>query len=129
MTIIQLIILQVIAHMLADFTFQPQYWCDKKDKNLISRYLFYHTTIVFITSYVLSFDVGFIIGSAAITITHFSIDIMKSWIILHSRVKYIFFIDQLLHLIALTGIVWLYDTFFGIHFLFPMNTKILAILA
>lgn len=127
--IIKLFILQFIAHLLADFTFQPQNWCNIKEKEIITRYHIYHIVIVFATSYLLSFDLGFWIAALALTIIHFIIDILKSWIILQARVKYIFFIDQLMHLITIVGIVGFYDLIFGIDFIIPMNTTALAVIA
>lgn len=129
MTILQLIILQFIAHLLADFTLQPQRWCNKKEKKIFTSYHIYHILIVFSTSYILSFDVGFWKAALLLTFLHFLIDVLKSWIILRARIKYIFFIDQLLHLITIAGIVLLYDSFYGINFLFAMETTTLAVIA
>jgi hypothetical protein len=129
MTITQLIILQFIAHLLADFTFQPQHWCNKKEKEIITRHHIYHILIVFATSYILSFDIGFWKAALFLTFLHFLIDVLKSWIIITTRIKYVFFIDQLLHLITIAGIVWLYKSFYGIDFLFEMETISLAVAA
>src|SRR5690554_2793437 len=129
MNIVQLIILQLIAHLLADFTLQPQHWCNKKEKEILTRHHLYHISIVFTTSYLLSFDFGYWIAALVLTFLHFLIDITKSWIILHARVKYIFFIDQLMHLITIVAIAGLYDMIFGIDFLIPMETTTLAVLA
>ncbi len=127
--ILQLVILQFIAHLLADFTLQPQHWCNKKEKEIISGYHFYHIAIVLGTSYLLSFDLGFWVAALMLTLIHFMIDLFKSWIILKTRIKYIFFFDQLLHLITIIGIVWLHDLVFGIDFLFNMETTTLSVIA
>lgn len=127
--VLQLIILQFIAHLLADFTFQPQRWCNKKENDIITSYHVYHIIIVFVTSYILSFDIGYWIAAVLLTVVHFSIDVLKSWIILHARLKLIFFIDQFIHLCTIIGIVLLYNEVFGIDFLFPMDTKLLAVIA
>lgn len=129
MTIIQLLILQFTAHLLADFIFQPQRWCDIKETKVFSRYLFYHTAIVFFTSYLLSFDWGFWKAALVLTLIHFVIDAFKSLTILRAPVKYLFFIDQFLHIITFTGIVIFYNYWCGIQFLVPMDTKVLAIVA
>ncbi|HEX2937113.1 MAG TPA: DUF3307 domain-containing protein [Bacteroidales bacterium] len=129
MTIIQLLILQFTAHLLADFVFQPQRWCDIKETRVFPRYLFYHTGIVFITSYTLSFDWSFWKAALAITLIHFVIDAFKSHTLLRTPVKYLFFIDQFLHMVTLIGIVILYNHWYGIHFLIPVETKVVGIVA
>ncbi len=78
MIVTQLIILQLIAHLLSDFILQPQSWCDKKDSKVFTLYLWYHGAIVFITSYVLSFDFGFLKAAILLTLIHYIIDIVKS---------------------------------------------------
>lgn len=129
MIVQQLLILQFIAHLLSDFTLQPQRWCNKKEKTIVSRYHFYHILIVFATSYILSFDSGFWMAAILLTVIHFFIDVFKSWIILRVGIKYIFFIDQLLHLLTIAGVVFLYNSVFGIDFLFDFKTKTLAVIA
>lgn len=129
MMVTQLIILQFIAHLLYDFIFQPQSWCDKKDKKVFNKYLFYHSAIVLVTSYVLSFDFGFLKYAILLTVTHFIIDIFKSYISLKTKIKDLFFADQFLHLFTLIGVVFLYDNSGSIDFLFDMETKTLAIIA
>ncbi len=129
MIILQLLILQFIAHLLSDFTLQPQQWCNKKEKTIVGRHHFYHILIVFATSYLLSFDPGFWIAAISLTIIHFLIDVFKSWIILRIGKKYIFFIDQLLHLMTIAGVVLLYNSVSGINFLFEFETKTLAVIA
>jgi len=129
MTIIQLIILQVIAHLLSDFILQPQHWCDNKDKKVFTPYHFYHSAVVLISSYVLSFDFGFWKAAVLLTIIHFIIDAVKSFVIQKKKIKHLFFIDQFLHLISIVGIVMLYYTMYGINFIFEMDTKMLVIIA
>ncbi len=129
MIVTQLIILQLIAHLLSDFILQPQSWCDKKDSKVFTLYLWYHGAIVFITSYVLSFDFGFLKAAILLTLIHFIIDIVKSYMIRKTKIKNLFFIDQFLHLITIIAIVLLYDSIFGIRLLFEFETKTLAIIA
>ncbi len=129
MIIIQLAILQIIAHLLSDFILQPQKWCNVKDKQVFTPYHFYHSAVVLISSYVLSFDFGFWKAAIFLTIIHFVIDGLKSLIIQKTKIKYLFFIDQFLHLISIAGVVVLYDTMCGISFMFEMDTKILITIA
>lgn len=129
MVIIQLIILQFIAHLLADFLFQPQSWCDNKEKKSFSLFHYYHSIIVFICSYIVSFDIGFWKAAIIITIIHFIIDTIKSRLIRKTKIKNLFFIDQLLHLFTIVGIVLIYNSIYGINFLFEFETKTLAVIA
>ncbi|HKK81880.1 MAG TPA: DUF3307 domain-containing protein, partial [Prolixibacteraceae bacterium] len=129
MIVTQLIILQIIAHLISDFVLQPQSWCDKKEKEVFTSHIFYHSAIVLVTSYILSFDFGFWKAAILLTVIHFLIDAVKSIIIQKTKNNYLFFIDQLLHLITIIGIVLLYDRIFGVRFLFKMETKILIIIA
>lgn len=127
--IFQLIILQFIAHLLSDFNFQPQRWCNIKDTNALSKYHFYHLIIVFLTSYALSFDPGFWKAAVSLALIHFFIDTLKSYVLTNSRFKNLFFYDQMLHLVTITGIVWLYDYHHGINFLFDLETRSIAVVA
>jgi hypothetical protein len=129
MKIIQLFILQFLAHLLSDFIFQPQSWCDKKESRVFTRIHLYHAIIVLVTSYVLSFDLGFWKAALVMTLFHFLIDIVKSFLLLKSSIKYLYFIDQLLHLITIILVVLAYNFIFSIDFLFEMEAKTLAIIA
>lgn len=126
---LNLFILQLIAHLLADFNLQPQKWCDEKEKEVVSRHHFYHIIIVFFSSYILSFDPGFWIGAIVLTILHFLIDLLKSRLIIKYKLKYTFFIDQLLHLLTIIGIVWIYITIFNFTSLIKVNSYTLAVIA
>lgn len=127
--VIQLIILQFIAHLLSDFILQPQSLCDKKDRKVFTPHLLYHGAIVLFTSYVLSFDFGFWKASILLTVIHLITDVAKSYLTKKSKIKTMFFTDQFLHLITIIGIVLLYDYYLGINFLFEMETKTLAIIS
>jgi len=78
MTIYDLLILQIIAHLLADFTFQKEAWVkDKIDHGFKSKYLLRHTFIVLIFSLILSFQFKFIVFSLVIALFHYLIDGFK----------------------------------------------------
>ena len=64
-----------------------------------------------------------------LTLIHLIIDGVKSYIIQKTKIKHLFFTDQLLHLITIVGIVLLYYCNSGIHFLFEVEAKTLAIIA
>lgn len=127
--IIQLLILQLIAHLVADFVLQPQRWCNRKEKKVFTLIHFYHFGIVLVCSYLLSLDLGFWKAAFVIAIIHFLIDSLKSFLLCKTRIKNLFFVDQILHLVTILGIIWLYSRYHGINFLFALDTKTLAIIA
>jgi hypothetical protein len=61
----QLILLQLSAHLFADFIFQPQKWSDNKSRKIFTLHHFLHALVVFGTSYLFSLDFGFWIGALA----------------------------------------------------------------
>ena len=75
-----LLCLQILAHLFADFTFQPQRWCEVKEKKGLSRAYFYHVLIVFIFSWFFSLSVGFWWASLLISAVHLAIDLLKNQI-------------------------------------------------
>jgi hypothetical protein len=109
MSITNFIFLQIIAHLLADYIFQNEIESKEKNQNgFKSIYLKKHIFIVFITSWILSFSLNFIIGSAIIAFLHFIIDGLKP----EFPKKYSFFIDQFLHLVVIFGVaIWSFKYF------------------
>ena len=127
----QLLILQFMAHLLSDFTFQS----DKKakEKNTLgfkSKFLKWHILIVFGLSWLFSFQLSFIYGAIAIALIHWIIDGAKKYIKNNKFKKYAFFIDQILHLFFIVVIAWLFSKYFGIGplFILHINTEYLLII-
>lgn len=122
--ILQLILLQLIAHLLADFIFQPQSWSSNKSKNILTHHHIYHGIVVFVFAYLLSFDFGFWWAALIITIVHFLTDILKSHIEINAQEKVnnknYFFLDQFTHLVSLVLISLLYNQYTGINFIFDL---------
>jgi len=85
----------------------------------------WHILIVFGLSWLLSFQLNFIYGAFAITLTHLVIDGVKKHINNHTTLgKYAFFIDQILHLFFIVSIVFLFNKFCGIKPLFNISISI-----
>jgi hypothetical protein len=132
MNFIQLLILQFIAHILTDFTFQSD--SKAKEKNSAgfrSKYLKWHILISFGVSWILSFQFYFIFASLAIALSHWLIDGFKSFFNKKILIgKYMFFIDQFLHLIFIFLISYFFYKLFMINALFniPLSAKYLAII-
>lgn len=131
MNLTQLLLLQITAHLLSDFIFQSASW--SKRKETFTKYHLFHATLVFIVSFLLSFDWYFVIPALIIAILHLLVDTLKTYIGLKYSHKsnVFFFVDQLLHIIILSGVSWFYmnnynlNPILGIHF----DTKIIAIIA
>jgi hypothetical protein len=95
-----------MAHVLADFTFQPQSWCDNKEKKIVSIHHVYHAAVVFVFSYLLSLNFGFLPAALIIAVSHFGLDVLKSWLLKKNvLIKYWFFVDQALHLAIIIFVV------------------------
>ena len=104
----KLLILQFLAHVLADFIFQNDEWSkDKKDHGFRSGKLYLHILIVFCFSWVLSFQWNFVLFSLVISVVHLFVDGFKFTIAEIKIVKkrplknIIFFIDQAIHIVVL----------------------------
>jgi hypothetical protein len=106
MNFLYLLLLQLLAHFLADYTFQndKKAMC-KNQKGFKSTYLKWHILIVFITSWILSFQLKFVVASLLIAITHWLIDGLKPKL---NKGKYSFFIDQILHISIIIVIIYFY---------------------
>jgi hypothetical protein len=132
MSITNLLILQIIAHILTDFTFQNDKLAkDKNEHGVKSKFFKWHIAIVFALSWVLSFQIKFIIASLTIALLHGAIDGFKKAFLKFEKInRYIFYIDQALHLLVIIGIVLLFNHYFLIRpfYQLPITTHQLLIL-
>lgn len=132
MNLIQLLLLQLTAHFIADFIFQSETWSEKKKLKPYTKYHLVHATIVFLISFLMSFDWYFVIPALIIAVSHLLIDILKSIICLKysHKCNIFFYVDQLLHILIFSVVSWFYINNFNpkpmvvIHF----DTKIIAII-
>ena len=128
MTIYDLFLLQIIAHLLADFSFQSKEWVEKKsDFGFKAKHLYLHVLVVFVVSVLLADQWKFICFSIIIAVSHLVIDGLKNS--LNYR-KYSFFIDQFLHLGIIAGMVFIYNHYFSLSPIIdlPVNTHQLLII-
>lgn len=127
----QLIILQIAAHLLADFIFQSQKWSDHKSEKVWSIYHFWHIVVVFFCSWLFSLDFGFWKAALLLTLLHLMVDLLKSYaskkLMNHELKKYLFFIDQSIHILILVLISVAYTHWFEVNFLIHFPVKQLAI--
>jgi hypothetical protein len=124
----KLLLLQFIGHVLTDYFFQSDLWARHKRRfGFYSKVLYWHVLIVFIISYILSFQWNFILASLAISVIHLLIDGLKEKIgrIKVGRKKTLrkltFLIDQLLHLVTIYVAVFLFTKYFTLDPVFKIN--------
>lgn len=127
--IASLLLLQFLAHLMADYVFQPHAWTMKKRKGVFTRYHLMHGLVVFVFSWLLSFDFGFWKAALVLTILHLLTDLMKSYAQTNwkPRKNDYFFSDQLIHLIIIVAIVMSYHYWFGIQFWIDIPLRIIAV--
>ena len=72
-------LLLLIAHVLADFYWQPTHWVvDKKEKSFKSKYLYFHIAVVILLSYLFLGYWANPFAAVAIGVVHGIIDILKT---------------------------------------------------
>ncbi len=123
---VQLLFLQIIAHVLSDYFFQTDASSKEKNKNgFKSKFLLKHAIITFVCSYVLSLDVNFVFCALGISILHYIIDGLKKDF---NTSRFSFFIDQILHLIVIWIFVWIFNRYFesNVIWMIPVSIKGLA---
>jgi len=93
----------LLAHILGDFVFQPEKWVkDKEKKKLKSPKLYLHLGVhLVLLLLILQFDLHYWKAILFIIITHFSIDVSKLYLQHKNNKKWLFFIDQVLHILML----------------------------
>jgi hypothetical protein len=130
MTITNILILQIIAHLLADFTFQNDKMAtDKLENGFRSKDLNRHILIVFILSWVLSLQLKFVMVSAGIALLHWLIDGFKPEFVKNKGIETrIFFIDQVLHIMAISGCVLLFNYLFNNNSNFQTSSETYSLL-
>lgn len=123
------LLLQFLAHLLADYFLQTNTMAHQKNTlGFKSRLLPLHILIVFVCSWVLSFQIEFFVGAGIIAILHYIIDGFKAKVNTHPTFwKYAFFVDQLLHLIVLVGVSYFFAEYHGLTALWELPLSVLHI--
>jgi hypothetical protein len=124
--LLQFILLQIVAHLIADFTFQWQKWSDGKSKKPITKYHFYHVLVVLVMSFLFSFDPNFWWAAISLAFLHLLVDILKSYLCKKSKSRQAksayFFADQFVHLIIIIFVSCLYSYVSSIHCIIGINS-------
>ncbi len=131
----QLIVLQIIAHLLADYSLQPPHWSAVKRSKVFTMHHIYHVLVVFVCSLVFSFNYNFWPYALLLTLLHLLTDISKSYLqVRKNKMKTLrssdyFFEDQFVHIIALVAISYYYSTQCNLNFIFEIPPKLSLIAA
>lgn len=125
--LLKLIILQFCAHLVADFIFQNQEWVNHKYEKLFSNYLFLHIFIVGVLSWMFSLDIGFWKAALTLAFVHLLIDLLKVWLTNRNKKRTYFFLDQLIHIVAIVLISVVYAKLYSISFVFEPKLSWIAI--
>lgn len=131
MDITSFLLLQFLAHVLADYFFQTNK--SAKEKNALgfrSKYLVSHILFVFLCSWVLSFQLKFFIGAAIIAVLHYFIDGCKAYFNRNKKIaRYTFYVDQLLHMLVFIAVSLVFEKYHGFQFYWvpPISSTVIAI--
>jgi hypothetical protein len=117
MGIKELIVLQIIAHLITDYFLQSdEEASDKNEKGFKSSFMKKHFLVAFLSSWIFSLQLNFIWGALILSGLHISIDGIKKYDNSKNNVlkKYAFFIDQLAHLVVIIIVTFLHQYFFDL---------------
>lgn len=99
----------VLAHLLGDFIWQPNSWvADKEAKKHKSIYLYLHILLHGVLAAILVGEIQFIPYAALIAVTHGIIDLIKLSFQKENTKRTWFVVDQMMHVLVLIGVVFLY---------------------
>lgn len=99
----------LLAHLLGDFLLQPTYWVeDKEKKKHKSIYLYIHTLLHGALAMLFVWEREFVFYAIVLALLHGFIDFLKLQFQTASSKRSWFLFDQLLHLIVIIGITWIY---------------------
>lgn len=107
---ISILLKLLLAHFVGDFVFQPYKWVKSKEKKGIkSNYFWFHIGIHFLFLFLAtSFKVSLIPVVISIGVSHFIIDLLKIKLSDKFPTVYLFFADQVLHLLVILIATGLY---------------------
>lgn len=99
----------LLAHLLGDFIWQPNSWvADKEAKKHKSIYLYLHILLHGLLAAILAGEIRFIPYAILIAIAHGIIDLIKLNFQKTNTKRTWFILDQIAHILILTGVVLLY---------------------
>ena len=124
---ILLVLKLLIAHFLGDFVFQSDQWVeDKRAKQYKSRFFYYHLVVhVFFLWLLLGFQWCYWPLVFSLVVSHFFIDLGKLKLESVINVRYLFALDQFLHLLVIFILAYLYEPVpFSFEWLYSFHTLV-----
>lgn len=116
---VELFLCLLLAHLVADFVLQTSASCKSKvEKHWRSVHHYIHAGIVFALSWLVSVDLRFWWCALIIGGLHLCIDVWKSY---RKEDVTWFSLDQLLHLLLLVGVAWLWSSVYEWHVPFGLE--------
>lgn len=101
----------VLAHFVGDFVLQPAQWVeDKLQKKGRSKYLYFHIG-VHLLALLLILQFRYLGAVACIVVTHLLIDLGKLYLTNKKNYRWLFVVDQVLHLLVIASIVYWFEPF------------------
>jgi len=106
----------LLAHLIGDFFLQPQSWVeDKETYKLKSPKLYLHIAIHLALLFLLVWDASLWKMILLIALSHFIIDALKLQFQQKSNRRFLFFIDQFLHIVVIfAAYYWYSETSFSL---------------
>ncbi|MDC6384904.1 DUF3307 domain-containing protein [Flagellimonas taeanensis] len=101
----------ILAHFIGDFVLQPAHWVeDKLQKKGRSKYLYFHIGVHLLTL-LLILQFRHLGAVACIVATHLLIDLGKLYLTNQKNYRWLFVLDQALHLLVIAGMVYWIEPF------------------
>ncbi len=114
-----------LAHLIGDFFLQPKSWVRAKEEKRFGAWqLYVHALIHGVLSFLLVWNINFLLWALLIAVIHLLIDVFKISFQKNSTKRILFFIDQALHFISLYAI-WLIYEHISFSFAFLKDEKII----
>lgn len=93
----------MLGHLIGDFALQPNNWVkNKQEKKIKSLYLYVHILIHF-ALLVMVLQADYWLAIIFITLSHYVIDVFKLYLTNKANERYMFVIDQVIHILILIG--------------------------
>lgn len=101
----------ILAHFIGDFVLQPAHWVeDKLQKKGRSKYLYFHIG-VHLLALLLILQFRYLGAVACIVVTHLLIDLGKLYLTNKKNYRWLFVLDQVLHLLVIVAMVYWIEQF------------------
>jgi len=103
----------LLAHLIGDFTLQPNKWEKSKRKLKIkSPFLYWHILVHAIALILLlALEMKYALGIGIILLSHFLIDLAKIYALNEKNKIVLFFVDQFLHITVILCVAYVYFPF------------------